>query len=214
MNKKIFTLLLGIGIIAVIIYTVYRIGGSFFAPGLQINLSQASVVKEIQSLNRLETAQFTLEKIIDAGYRGNFFQNILYGDRILLIAHADVVAGFDLSKVTENDVLIKYSTVYDDDSNQKDYKITITLPAPEVFYSHLDNTRTRVYDRRTGFLAESNKDLEASARAQAETAIKNDACEAGLLNEASKNATNQLELLLRTIGFGEVRIIIPEGTCN
>jgi hypothetical protein len=202
MNKKTFTLLLGIGIIAVIIYTVYRIDGSFFAPGLQINLSQASVVKEIQSLNRLETAQFTLEKIIDAGYHGNFFQNILYGDRILLIAHADVVAGFDLSKISSDDIEVNGTS------------LTITLPAPEVFYSHLDNAKTRVYDRRTGFLAASDKDLEATARTQAEQAIRSDACEAGVLDTAEENGMSQLEKLFKAFGFDTIKFITTKGTCN
>lgn len=202
MNKKTFTLLLGIGIIAVIIYTTYQFAGSFFAPGLHINLSQASVVKEIQSLNRLETVQFTLEKIIDAGYHGNFFQNILYGDRILLIAHADVVAGFDLSKISSDDIEVDGTS------------LTITLPAPEIFYTALNNTMTRVYDRRTGLLALYNTNLESEARAQAEHAIRSDACAAQILATTEENGQKQIEAIFKMAGFTNVSFIIPEGTCN
>jgi hypothetical protein len=202
MSRKTFGTIIGLIIIAFLVYYAYRISDSFFKPNLEVNLSQSSVVLEMQKLNRMETAQFTLEKIIDAGYQGNFFQNILYGDRILLIAHAEVIAGFDMAKLTDDDIEI--------DNN----KLTIKMPAPEILFSVLDNSKTRVYDRRTGFLAADDKNLESQARAQAEIAVRQDACEAGILSDAITNGEAQLELLFKTAGFSKVIIITPEGTCN
>jgi hypothetical protein len=46
--------------------------------------SSETVIKEMKSLNRLETATFTIEKIIDAGTSGNTFSQFLFGDRLLL----------------------------------------------------------------------------------------------------------------------------------
>src|SRR5438128_2015826 len=69
-----------------------------------------TVIKELRSLSRLETASFTIEKVIDAGTNGNQFQQILFGDRILLIAHGDVVAGFDLSTLTQKDISVEGQT--------------------------------------------------------------------------------------------------------
>jgi hypothetical protein len=202
MSRKTLGTIIGLIIIAFLVYYAYRLSDSFFRPNLEVNLSQSSVVLEMQKLNRMETAQFTLEKIIDAGYQGNFFQNILYGDRILLIAHAEVIAGFDMAKLTNDDIEI--------DNNE----LTIRMPAPEILFSVLDNSKTRVYDRRTGFLAADDKNLESQARAQAETAVRQDACEAGILDDAVINGKAQLELLFKTAGFGKVTITTRAGTCN
>lgn len=213
--RKTIKLILWVILVLVVIYLGHRILLFTFKPGLTIN-SSGSVVKEMRQLNRLETAQFTMEKIIDAGYQGNFFQNILYGDRILLVAHGEVTAGFDLSQLDEDDVKIKVAAreAPDDTSSQTIYWLTITLPPPQIFHSILDNEKTRVYDRRTGFLAKPDKDLESTARAQAESALRSEACEAGILKEASDNAQSQLGHIFQAAGFGEVRIIIPEGECK
>src|SRR5437868_6321278 len=61
------------------------------------NTSGTAVVKEMRQLSRLETATFTIEKIIDAGTNGSAINKFLFGDRILLIANGQVIAGFDLS---------------------------------------------------------------------------------------------------------------------
>ncbi len=69
-----------------------------FKDSFTVRMSSQTVIKEIRALNRLETASYTIEKVIDAGTTGNRFSELLYGDRILLIAHGQVIAGFDLSK--------------------------------------------------------------------------------------------------------------------
>lgn len=119
-------------------------------PGNNFNTNQAAVIKEIQNLQRLETASFTIEKIIEGGKpSGNVFRDLLFGDRILLIAHGKVIAGFDLSPVTEDDIKVNGQTV------------TLTLSPPQILGTSLDSARTRVYDRRQGALSRGDKDLES-----------------------------------------------------
>jgi len=166
-----------------------------------INTSNVAVIKEIRNLQRLETASFTIEKIIDGGTSGNVFQQILFGDRILLIAHGQVIAGFDLSQISEKDVVIK------------DKSIRITLPKPQVLVTTLDNTQTRVYDRTRGILNPGDKDLESKAREAAQNSIKEAACKGDILKQASDNARKQLTAFLSALGFTQVSIDIPESSC-
>ena len=63
-----------------------------------------AVVLEMRALNRWETASYTIEKVIDTGNSGNVFQQFLFGNRILLIAHGEVIGGFDLSTLSANNV--------------------------------------------------------------------------------------------------------------
>lgn len=171
------------------------------SPGL-INTDRAAVIKEMRSLQRLETAIFTIEKIIDGGTTGdNIFQQFLFGDKILLIAHGQVISGFDLSQISENDIDVDGS------------KIRVTLPAPQILTTVLDNTQTRVYDRQKGILNPGEKNLESQARKAAEDSIRKAACEGGILKQASENARKQLTAFLQALGFTEVSVDIPEGSC-
>lgn len=167
-----------------------------------VNLSSQTVIKQIEALNRLETAQFTVEKIIDIGTSGTIFSQFLYGDRILLIAHGQVIGGFDLSKVKEEDIRVDGST------------LKMKLPAPEVLVTRLDSEQTRVYDRDQGILTKGDRDLESEARKEAEAVIRDAACKGGVLQEASKNARNQMTTQFKGLGFTTVEIDIPEGNCG
>lgn len=165
------------------------------------NMSSTTVVKEIRSLSRLETSSFTIEKVIDAGTNGNTFQEFLYGDRILLIAHGQVVAGIDFSALSEDDVHVSGQTV------------TIKLPPAQILTTTLDNGQTRVFDRKLGLLSKGDKDLESQARLAATEAIQQAACKGNILTDASTNARKQLTALLRALGFVTITIEIPESSC-
>lgn len=169
--------------------------------GTNINTSRAAVIKEIRNLQRMETASFTIEKIIDGGTSGNVFQQLLFGDKILLIAHGQVIAGFDLSQISEKDIVIKNG------------EIRIALPAPQILVTTLDNTQTRVYDRTRGILNPGDKDLETKAREAAQNAIREAACKGDILKQASDNIRKQLTAFLSALGFTQISIDIPEATC-
>lgn len=201
MNLKKITLFL---ISASLFFIVLLIGWFFVfknPTGININTSRTAVIKEIRNLQRIETASFTIEKIIDGGTSGNVFQQFLFGDRILLIAHGQVIAGFDLSQISEKDIVIK------------DKNIRITLPKPQVLVTTLDNTQTRVYDRTKGILNPGDKNLESKAREAAQNSIKEAACKGDILKQASDNARKQLTAFLSALGFTQVSIDIPESSC-
>lgn len=168
---------------------------------LKVDLSRDSVVKEVQKLNRLETASFTIEKVVEAGEQGNPFQDLLYGDRILLIAHGKVVAGIDLASIQNEDIIV----------NGKN--LSVNLPAPEILSSTLDNSKTRVYDRTLGYLNRGNKDLESEARLAAEASIRQAACEGRILDEAQVNAVERIRQLFEFAGFTSVTVQVPQGSC-
>ena len=167
----------------------------------QIDLSRPSVIKEIRSLGNLETASYSIEKIVEAGTDSNRIQDFLFGDKLLLIANGKVVAGIDLSQVAEKDVIVENGS------------LAITLTAPVILSSNLDNSQTKVYDRTQGYLNKGNKDLETEARKSAEASITKAACEAGILVEARDNAIKRITQLFEFAGFTSVSVTIPHGSC-
>jgi hypothetical protein len=194
-----------LGVVAIVVVLIAKVILSprfgFGRPNSTVDLSRPAVVQRIQSLQRLETAQFTIEKIIEAGTEGNAFQEVLYGDRLLLIAHGQVIAGFDLSTVSDEAVEVRGTS------------LKLTLPAPQVLVTKLDSQQTKVYDRRLGILSKGDKDLESEARKQAEMAIQQAACESRILDTAAQNGRHQLIQFFSALGFEEVEVIIPSGSC-
>ncbi len=118
-----------------------------------------TIIHEVQSLARLETIQYSVEKVITAETRQGPF-GFLFGDRLLLVAHGSVIAGVDLAEITESDISIDEKGV-----------VTLQLPPAEIFIAALDNEKTYVYDREVGFLRRGDVELESAARLAAEKEI-------------------------------------------
>jgi len=151
-----------------------------------------TIVHEVQELARLETMQYTVEKVIIAETGQGPF-GFLFGDRLLLVAHGVVIAGVDLGKLDPEDLWI-------DDVGQ----VFLRLPESEVFITSLDNEKSYVYDRDTGLLTRGDVDLEATARMAAEEEIERAALEDGILEQAQLNAENYLYRMMRSLGFPDV----------
>lgn len=161
----------------------------------------SAVILQIRTLNRWETASYTVQQIIDSGTSGNVFQQFLFGNRILLIAQGTVVAGFDLANLSNNSMQVSGKN------------ISLQLPAPEILSTSLDESQTRVYDRQKGLLVPSNNNLESEARVTAVNKIQQAACSEGVLTSASSNAKSQLTTMMQALGFTDITISIPQGHC-
>ena len=152
-----------------------------------------TLIHEVQSLARLETIHYSVEKVITAETRQGPF-GFLFGDRLLLVAHGSVIAGVDLADITERDISIDEKAV-----------VTLRLPPAEIFIAALDNEKTYVYDREVGFLRRGDVELESAARLAAEQEILEAALSDGILEQAQINAEAYLFRLLGSLGFSNVR---------
>jgi len=150
-----------------------------------------TIVHEVRSLARLETIQYTVEKVITAEVNQGLF-GPLFGDKLLFVAHGIVIAGVDLEKLDPEDLAVKDDVLY------------VRLPQAEVFSATLDNQKSYVYDRDTGLLTKGDVNLETAARQAAEEEIRKAAIEDGILDLAQGNAETYLSRLFRALGFPEV----------
>jgi hypothetical protein len=151
-----------------------------------------TVIKEVRALARLETVQYTVEKVIIIKENQGPLA-FLFGDKLLLVAHGVVIAGIDLGKMQEGDLRI--------DTEGMAY---MTLPPAEIFSVYLDNSKTQVYDRQTGWLRVPDKDMETQARQAAEGEIRAAAVEDGILDTALANGKVFLEHFLLALGVKSV----------
>ncbi len=65
----------------------------------QINVDQPTVVRQIQQLQRLETVNYSMDKIISGEHSNPYLPKFLVGDRLLLVMHGEVIAGFRSGRV-------------------------------------------------------------------------------------------------------------------
>lgn len=158
-----------------------------------------TVIRQIQALARLETAQYTLEKVIRAEVGQGAF-GALFGDRLLFVAHGQVTAGVDLSRMQPGDVVVAAEAG----------RVTLVLPAAEIFSVAVQNDQSYVYDRQTGLLTRGDVNLETLARRAAEDEIRQGALEGGILTQAQTNAGSFLQRFLAALRFRDV--ILVAGT--
>jgi hypothetical protein len=163
----------------------------FINPTPTILPDPVTIVREVRSLARLETIQYTVEKIITAETKQEPF-GFLFGDRLILVAHGYLIAGVDLQKLGPDDVWLEKDVMF------------VRLPEPDIFVATLDNEKSYVYDRDKGILTKGDITLESAARKAAENEIEKSAIEDGILDLARQNAEVFLYRFFRELGLPEV----------
>jgi hypothetical protein len=160
----------------------------------RIDTSSASVVDKIRQLNRLESVDYSIDKIVEGNRQAQGLPDFLAGDRLLLIAHGEVIAGVDLSRLDPKAVQVNGNAVH------------VRLPEPQVLVTRIDNTRTRVYERTTGILVPTDPNLETQVRQAAEQQITQAAIDDKILDKARQNARVSVTGLLYALGFHTVDV--------
>ena len=145
-------------------------------------------INEIRALARLETIQYSIEKVI-TGETGGGSLEFAFGDKILFVGHGTVIAGIDMEKLTPENMRYENGV------------LTVMLPSAEIFIATLDNEKSYVYDRQTGLLTRPDPNLETLVRQRAEEEILKAALEDGILEQAQVNAEAYLLKFFASLGF-------------
>jgi len=164
---------------------------SFMNPTPTILPDPITIIRDVRSLARLETIQYTVEKVITAETGQGTF-GALFGDKLIFVAHGQVIAGVDMSKLGADDLEVRNGVLH------------VRMPEPEIFIVALDNEKSYVYDRSTGLLTKGDVNLEANARQVAEQEIGKAALEDNIINLARQNAENYLLRLFTSLGYPDV----------
>jgi hypothetical protein len=167
----------------------------FGPPKVSIDTSRPSIIEKVSALSRLETVHYEVEKVVEGKSEGPLW-DIFTSDKILLIAHGDVIAGVDLSKLKPEDIEVMTDTG----------SVTIKLPKAEVFNPKtiLDSSKTRVYDRSGGIIPMTDPNLETRVRQVAEEQILQAAIENGIIAKAQANAESVIKSLVTGLGYTKV----------
>jgi hypothetical protein len=210
-NSLLSVLIIGVVLVAAyfIVQTVRQSAQAATAPFQQVNQANQALqtqvsnllhptptiipdpvtyINEVRALARLETIQYSIEKVITGETGGGTFQ-ALFGDKILFVGHGTVIAGIDMSKLQPEDMRFQ------------DGVLRVKLPPAEVFIAALDNEKSYVYNRDTGILAKPDINLETLVRQRAEEEILKAALEDGILEQAQTNAEAYLFKFFSALGY-------------
>ena len=154
-----------------------------------------NVIMAVRELARLETTDYHVERVIELADEQERLFGLLHAkDALLLVAAGDVVAGVDLAKLADADVVVDWPA----------RRARIHLPEPEIFSVAIDNARTHVVTRATDTLATRKEELEGRARSEAEASMRQAAIEAGVLDRAKRGGERAVTELLRGLGLDGV----------
>ena len=160
----------------------------FMHPTPTIIPDPMTYITEVRALARLETIQYSVEKVI-TGEMGQGTFAALFGDKILFVGHGIVIAGVDMGKLNPEDMRYESGV------------LSVKLPPAEIFIATLDNEKSYVYDRQTGLLTKPDINLETQVRQAAEREILKAATEDGILEQAQVNAEAYLLKFFAALGF-------------
>ena len=147
----------------------------------------------LQQMSELATAEYVVTKIINANDNLTWYK---IGDRkILMTCKASLVAGIDLSRLSQSDIHI-------DGEN-----ISITLPHASLIYVNIkpEDIKTAYQDVslfRDKFSSQEKNELAA----QAEKQIKESADSLGIYVTVETNATLFINNFLQKEGFKNIQI--------
>jgi hypothetical protein len=155
-------------------------------------------INEIRALARLETIQYSVEKVVTGQTGGGSFDS-LFGDKILFVGHGTVIGGIDMEKLGPEDMRYENGV------------LTVKLPPAEIFVATLDNEKSYVYNRDTGLLTNPDPNLETLVRQTAEQEILKAALEDGILEQAQINAEAYLFKFFSALGFPNTIFVDDQG---
>ncbi|MEZ2348749.1 DUF4230 domain-containing protein [Terriglobus sp. RCC_193] len=158
------------------------------------NTNAPDVVSQIQRLNRLETVSYSVDTVVEGKHQNAVLPDLLFGDRLILVVHGQVIAGVDLSQLKPEQVKVDGRSV------------TVDLPPSQIFTTKIDTAKTKVFARTTGLLVQADPSLEMDTQKLAETQILQAASGDGILDTARANARLGMESLLRGLGFQQVTV--------
>jgi len=152
------------------------------------------IVNQINDLARLETASVDLEKVITAE-RGSDALFGTFSESMVFVANGTVVAGIDFQEMQDADLkVVDPETVW------------VHLPQAKIFADLpvLDNEESYVADRDTGLFVNADPELETEVRRVAESTIREEAVETGIVDVADGNAQAVMESFFVSLGFTNV----------
>jgi len=116
-------------------------------------------------------------------------------EEVLMLVYADVKAGFDLSKLNEEDIWVDGT------------RVQLYLPEPEILSTSIDFDQTRIVDYKKSIFLGNDPELQADTLDKGKQTIEQSVMESGMVDMATLFGQIFFENHLRSLGFTEVKVM-------
>ncbi|WP_252183557.1 DUF4230 domain-containing protein [Rossellomorea vietnamensis] len=184
-------------LIAVLVISGLSIGMYSWLAGSTFQEEQGSFVEQIKDMNSLATAQAFTKAVIEQEDNKIFGKEISADvpgtkRKLLLVVPGTVLAGVDLQKISESDILI----------DEEGKEMTIELPRAEILQSpSLDTENIKTFSVEGIFRSEVDWEEGFGLAQAAKELIQQEAIDQGLLQTAEKNAEKSLKEFFGQLGY-------------
>ena len=213
--KKVFKLIITIVVVLVVLVAGYWAilqTGWLGKTEKQLTIDQtANVVTEIKKISEFTSACFYEEIVLKdakasetakgkavnavAGLFQKDKSKAVSKDELIIVANGKVRAGFNLSKLTDEDVVIN------------DSALTVNLPKAEIFDVIVNPSDFDIYIEEGKWSHEQVVVVENKAKAK----IEADAKKEDILKKATESGVKKLTELFRSFGYKDVVVHIKEN---
>jgi hypothetical protein len=179
---RVATLVLLLAFVSLFLYTLFGVKDGQ-------NIAPETVVLQVQKLRQLVTVHYRIQRVVGMTEA----KDPVGEDSILLMVEGDVFAGVNLAELKASDV-----------ATDADGNVTVSLPAPAIVNTSIDEKKTKVWDRHvtwwTPWLS-PDPNLEHKARLKAVEDIRQASLDMGILEQAKNNAQSAVRDLFAAVGW-------------
>lgn len=179
-------------VIIIAVIAVAILGYSIFHKKKLVIDETANVIDEIRKIGEFTSICYYEElALIDSKQRESKFTELTHSDvtdEIVLIAHGKIRAGFDLSKLQEDDIMISGDT------------LSIRLPHAEIFEVIVNPSDYEIFVQTGKWSHEQFTAVQSQAAAR----LKEHAAELNLVEKAEETGVKKLDTFFKTFGFSEI----------
>jgi hypothetical protein len=151
------------------------------------------IIQQVKNIAQMFTQTFYDEYVYDTGVMRTPIFN--QDKRLIFIAKGEVIAGFDLSDLSEKSIL------------RRDRSIVVKLPPARVLDVVINPSGFETFIEKGEITFEESKKFHEDAR----RIFERNAREKGILKNSAEQGRQMLEKFFRLLGFETVDIIIPES---
>jgi len=194
---KFFKLIFKIILFFCIVIIAFWCWNSLQKKEILVTNSTKAVITKLHTISKLETAEMTITKIMEAKKEmadlfpdfsfDDFIQEKLFQDKMIFELEWHVVAWIDLEKIATWDIV-----------THLDWSVSIKLPQSEILHVVIDEN-SKTFDRQIGLLTKWDKDMETALRNQAKKEMREEAIANWILQVADSKAHDVLKTLLQEI---------------
>lgn len=158
-------------------------------------LNATIILDKVQQLSVLTTARYNFSTVVTSQRDMPAPLQLLYGERLALVAVGHVTAGVDLTALAAGDISLTDGT------------LRISLPAAGIQDCFLDESASYVIERDTGLFNRGVADLESTARQYAVDQFKQFALNEGILTTAETQARTAIQQMIGLAESENIRTV-------